>query len=1188
MTDYTWLGTVSQDSTVADNWLPVGTPTSGDKAIFDAAAAQPCDFALAAIDEIEIAADFIQTVNINIDIALIGLSVSAAGSIVASAPRSLVFSGTPLYKSGSCYIEIGTSSSPFDSILSRDNLIYSVAPSTGDLYFDTGIYPNMKLAGGGNKTPQYITPTVADTTDVNFLTLRLSAGTFQPASSTPTDNDKLKNFIIDSSTNQFIVDAGGLTEFDGGYATWTFQGATSGFLIPTSNLSEYQGCDFTFRKMAIMATDGGAGAWAKIAANSRLCLDDFTVGVGASVKGAGPSAIHLINRPTIKGTWGFFPIADGIYHHKDGEVLGIAHGGTGLSNVGEYEIPFGTEANTLTTSSRLTFDNNLNELTIDGKLTVSGLIDPTGMVFTPQTSNPEITNPQNTIWVNNEDGHLYRGDRDVEGMVHFNVRNDEGTTIPLGAPLYSRGEIGGSNRIKVGIADASDPAKMPCIGISMQEMNTTSTKDGNMILSGIFNQNITITNVVEQSTIYVAPHGGTAPYLTITRPTSGSHLIQNIGICVRQAAANVSQGMVVSAIGRTNDIPNAVITTNSADADYVYIDDGNTFKKITPSNLGIGGGGGGSGTVSSVDMTVPTGFAISGNPITGTGTLALAFDTGYALPTSAKQTQWDTAYGWGDHSTQGYLTSTPPETDPIFSASPAASITNAGSGDVSQGDTAFGWGDHAGLYATAAQGATADAALPKAGGTMTGEIEGTTITLNAIPADPATDTKVRLGESDGSGSNNMLRIQTDAGYLDIGPNNSGYAHFMTNRDRMYFNKPIIVDGGGYFLAYNDGLKLGTGTSVGGATIAIEAANGSPDITVAGTTTSTGFIKTGGLATEYLMADGSVSTGGGGGGGTPSGVAGAIQFSDGAAFASDDANLHYDDGNNRLGVGTNTPSETLHVKGNVLIEDSTTDGSSDHLLEVKSGQTGTPDNARIIISADTDVKLPMLHLRDIEANGGTFNANYSAYVALDRATPIVSGSAQNDLLIANGNLNKDIHLCTNDTSAGSATTARLTITSDGDVGIGTTAPDNPLHVVGAGNFPFRVQADEGNLRMNRYGHLHIQNDNSSPTDGDTIDSPLWSVGQRDGGQFDIAFGNAVPDLVSYADRLLVLQRAGNSATGQKQIGFLGASPTGAIDDGFGAPLMPISPMLMGPTPNEAMIAGQLDAILAGLQTLGLFL
>jgi hypothetical protein len=51
-----------------------------------------------------------------------------------------------------------------------------------------------------------------------------------------------------------------------------------------------------------------------------------------------------------------------------------------------------------------------------------------------------------------------------------------------------------------------------------------------------------------------------------------------------------------------------------------------------------------------------------------------------------------------------------------------------------------------------------------------------------------------------------------------------------------------------------------------------------------------------------------------GGGSPSGVSGAIQFSDGSAFASDATNLFWDDTNNRLGIGTNTPSATGHFKG----------------------------------------------------------------------------------------------------------------------------------------------------------------------------------------------------------------------------------------------------------------------------------
>ena len=50
------------------------------------------------------------------------------------------------------------------------------------------------------------------------------------------------------------------------------------------------------------------------------------------------------------------------------------------------------------------------------------------------------------------------------------------------------------------------------------------------------------------------------------------------------------------------------------------------------------------GTVTSVDMTVPTGFSISGRPITSSGTLALTFSAGYSLPTTAVQSNWTTAY----------------------------------------------------------------------------------------------------------------------------------------------------------------------------------------------------------------------------------------------------------------------------------------------------------------------------------------------------------------------------------------------------------------------------------------------------------------------------------------------------------------------------------------------------------------
>lgn len=45
---------------------------------------------------------------------------------------------------------------------------------------------------------------------------------------------------------------------------------------------------------------------------------------------------------------------------------------------------------------------------------------------------------------------------------------------------------------------------------------------------------------------------------------------------------------------------------------------------------------------------------------------------------------------------------------------------------------------------------------------------------------------------------------------------------------------------------------------------------------------------------------------------PSGAAGSIQFTDGSAFASDNAHLFWDDTNNRLGIGTNTPVRDVDI------------------------------------------------------------------------------------------------------------------------------------------------------------------------------------------------------------------------------------------------------------------------------------
>ena len=89
------------------------------------------------------------------------------------------------------------------------------------------------------------------------------------------------------------------------------------------------------------------------------------------------------------------------------------------------------------------------------------------------------------------------------------------------------------------------------------------------------------------------------------------------------------------------------------------------------------------------------------------------------------------------------------------------------------------------------------------------------------------------------------------------------------------------------------------------------------------------------------------------GNPPSGVSGAIQFSNGSAFASDAANLFWDDTNNRLGVGTNAPSVKFDQQGGGALFNMGGGGTNSFRVQ-RGGSTllniGT-DNASIYLTAD---------------------------------------------------------------------------------------------------------------------------------------------------------------------------------------------------------------------------------------------
>ena len=110
--------------------------------------------------------------------------------------------------------------------------------------------------------------------------------------------------------------------------------------------------------------------------------------------------------------------------------------------------------------------------------------------------------------------------------------------------------------------------------------------------------------------------------------------------CVSESASTFATKFKVFTAGAATSVPWSGVTNAPTKLSQFTNDSGFTTNK---------------GTVTSVAMSVPTGLSISGSPITASGTLALSYTSGYSIPTTAKQTNWDTAYRWGNHASAGYV-----------------------------------------------------------------------------------------------------------------------------------------------------------------------------------------------------------------------------------------------------------------------------------------------------------------------------------------------------------------------------------------------------------------------------------------------------------------------------------------------------------------------------------------------------
>jgi len=296
--------------------------------------------------------------------------------------------------------------------------------------------------------------------------------------------------------------------------------------------------------------------------------------------------------------------------------------------------------------------------------------------------------------------------------------------------------------------------------------------------------------------------------------------------------------------------------------------------------------------------------------------------------------------------------------------------------------------------------------LPLTGGTLTGTLNGTTAVFSN------TVTGYQGIFKDGSegliigfytGGNGYGAIY--ASTLTI--NNSNYA-LIAKSDNTVLNAPT---GGSVNVSIGNTPRL-TIASTGAATFlsSVEA---------------TSIIRTGGTSSQYLMADGSVSTLTNPVTGT--GTAGQVAYWSSASVITGESNLFWDAANDRLGIGTASPNAKFQVG-----PDSNVSRAPGEAVSAFSSSTGTETVVSFgqgATNGNTGVTL------SFNPNRGGLAANSGWYQRVDGATA--------DGFMSFGQLVRGTPV---------TLTERMRITSGGNVLIGTTADAGfKLDVNGTGRF-----------------------------------------------------------------------------------------------------------------------------------------
>lgn len=189
---------------------------------------------------------------------------------------------------------------------------------------------------------------------------------------------------------------------------------------------------------------------------------------------------------TISGNSSAVFVYDGTSWHQT--MLSSTTSSTSSGTAGAIQLSDGSSG--FTNDTALSFNTSTNVLTVDGKLTVTGLIDPTGLEYTPTGSNPGNTAGV-TTWVDSGDSNSLKFGSDTiltsgnttSGSYNFIGLSDTPANFTSSANKFLQVNSTPDGIIFDTIAEGDLPTTLPSV-TSIGTNGVALTAEGDVTISG--------------------------------------------------------------------------------------------------------------------------------------------------------------------------------------------------------------------------------------------------------------------------------------------------------------------------------------------------------------------------------------------------------------------------------------------------------------------------------------------------------------------------------------------------------------------------------------------------------------------------------------------------------------------------------------------------------------------------------